>query len=172
MHRGFRGLISSVLRFISFSSNNSFIDPTWHAVELIVWTIAEPGIYLIAACLMTYRPLIDRFGTKIRAKTSQRATSSGASLATIGSKKPAAPTRQPKPAAHASVHHRPADDYDLAEDRGVLLSNLRARGDGFEQLPDPEDKPGYTGPVSIQTSDGGIVKTINIRMSWEQVGRR
>lgn len=118
---------------------------------------------------MTYRPLIDRFGTKIRAKTVQRPTTSGASLATIGSK--SGGIRHSKSAAHASVHHS-ADDYELGTDRGVLLSSLRARGDGFEQLPDPEDKPSYVDPGSVQTSDGGIVKTINIRMSWEQVGRK
>ncbi|KUI66311.1 hypothetical protein VM1G_01527 [Cytospora mali] len=164
------GLISSVLRFVSFSSNNSFIDPTWHAVELIIWTIAEPGIYLVAACLMTYRPLVDRFGTKIRGKTIQRPSKSGASLQTIGSKRTG--IRDPKSVSHTSTHH-PADDYELSPstDRGVLLSSLRARGDGFEQLPDPEDSPSHVSSKSIETSNGGIVKTINIRMSWDKAGQ-
>lgn len=167
-YRGFRGLISSILRFVSFSSNKSFIDPTWHAVELIIWTIAEPGIYLIAACLMTYRPLIDGLGSKSRGTTAQKPPSSGNSLATIGSRPGG--IQHSKSATHASAH-LPADDYELSIDRGVLLSGLRARGDGFEQLPDPKSNQRHASPDSTQTSNGGIVKTINIRMSWEQVGR-
>jgi hypothetical protein len=29
----------------------------------MIWTLAEPGIYLISACLMTLRPLLQRFGS-------------------------------------------------------------------------------------------------------------
>ncbi|ROW10487.1 hypothetical protein VMCG_02038 [Cytospora schulzeri] len=164
------GLISSILRFVSFSNNNSFTDATWNAVELIIWTIAEPGIYLIAACLMTYRPLVDRFGSKIRAKaTTQRQLSSGASLATIGSKPGG--IKHPKAAVTYGPARHPADDYELNTDRGVLLSSLRTRGDGFEPLPDPDDNPSHVSSESTQGSAGGIVKTINIRMSWEKVGR-
>lgn len=115
---------------------------------------------------MTYRPLIDRFGSKIRGKTIQRPSNSGESLGTIGLKPGG--MRNPMSATHASAHH-PADDYELSTDRGVLLSSLRARGDGFEQLQDPEDNPSHVSSDLVQTSDNGIVKTINIRMSWEMV---
>ncbi|KAH7310812.1 hypothetical protein B0I35DRAFT_514802 [Stachybotrys elegans] len=54
------GFMASILRFLSFMDNNSFIDATWNAVILLTWTVAEPGIYLISACMMMYRPLIER----------------------------------------------------------------------------------------------------------------
>lgn len=31
-------------------------------MELIIWTQIEAGIYLISACLPTYRPLLERIG--------------------------------------------------------------------------------------------------------------
>lgn len=33
------------------------MDGTYSGVELVIWTVCEPGIYLIAACLPTYKPL-------------------------------------------------------------------------------------------------------------------
>lgn len=56
------GLVTSILRFHTFFVTNSFTDGTYDAVELIIWTITEPGIYLISACLLTYRPLLERLG--------------------------------------------------------------------------------------------------------------
>lgn len=54
------GLITSIVRFTEFFHSNSFIDATWSAVNLVIWTQIEPGVYLISACLMTYRPLLER----------------------------------------------------------------------------------------------------------------
>ena len=56
------GLITSIVRFTTFFQKNSFVDGTWSAVDLIVWTQVETGVYLISACLMTYRPLLERIG--------------------------------------------------------------------------------------------------------------
>ncbi|KAI5925743.1 hypothetical protein F4810DRAFT_30201 [Camillea tinctor] len=55
------GLVASVLRFVAFSNTNSFVDATYNAVELIIWTVAEPGIYLVSACIVMYRPLLEKF---------------------------------------------------------------------------------------------------------------
>lgn len=52
------GLIASILRFQTFRNTDSFTDSTYHAVELVIWTIAEPGIYLISACMLVYRPVL------------------------------------------------------------------------------------------------------------------
>jgi hypothetical protein len=48
------------LRFSGFFNTNSFVDSTWAAVELIIWTEVEPGVCLICACLPIYRPLLER----------------------------------------------------------------------------------------------------------------
>ncbi|MCJ1359146.1 MAG: hypothetical protein MMC33_009146 [Icmadophila ericetorum] len=60
----YRGLITSVVRFTTFFRHNSFIDPTFSAVDLVIWTEIEAGVYLISACMLTYRPLLERFGRK------------------------------------------------------------------------------------------------------------
>lgn len=54
------GLIASIFRFTSFFRNDTITDGTFSSAELISWTIVEPGVYLIAACLPTLRPLIQR----------------------------------------------------------------------------------------------------------------
>lgn len=31
-------------------------------MDLVIWTQVEAGVYLISACVMTYRPLLERIG--------------------------------------------------------------------------------------------------------------
>ncbi|KAF2186602.1 hypothetical protein K469DRAFT_449835, partial [Zopfia rhizophila CBS 207.26] len=49
------GLITSIIRFVAFTI--SYADPIRVSVALTIWTIAEPGIYVVAACLISLRPL-------------------------------------------------------------------------------------------------------------------
>jgi hypothetical protein len=92
----FRGLITSILRFVNFFEVAVFVDVTWYSVPTEIWTIVETGCYLIAACLPSFRPLfgplfnkIDfgslghtvlRYGSKMRSKrgkTEQSGSSTG-----------------------------------------------------------------------------------------------
>ncbi|KAF2793395.1 hypothetical protein K505DRAFT_188326, partial [Melanomma pulvis-pyrius CBS 109.77] len=50
------GLITSILRFVAFFT--PITDGTWAAVPLTCWVIVEPSIYLVAACLLTFKPLL------------------------------------------------------------------------------------------------------------------
>ncbi|KAL9085408.1 MAG: hypothetical protein Q9159_004697 [Coniocarpon cinnabarinum] len=52
------GTVTSVMRCVAFFQNNPLIDGTWASVIFLRWSIVEPGCYLIAACLPTYRPLL------------------------------------------------------------------------------------------------------------------
>ncbi|CRG91967.1 hypothetical protein PISL3812_09021 [Talaromyces islandicus] len=57
---GSLGLIFSALRFwITYKVNNSD-DQTYVSAQLLVWTELEVGCYLISACLLILRPLIER----------------------------------------------------------------------------------------------------------------
>lgn len=152
------------MRFVTFSNNNSFIDATWNAVELIIWTIAEPGIYLIAACLITLRPLLDKYGPKVwphatKAHSNGTAGSSGV----IRSKQSS--TTQNKMASRMPAHLS-GDNFMMSGERGISLSSIRARGDGFEHLLDPDENL-HGQPA--QPSNNGIRKTVDIGLSWEQV---
>ena len=52
------GLGASIARFAAFFQRDPVGDPTWVSVELMMWTIIEVSVYLIAACLPTLRPLV------------------------------------------------------------------------------------------------------------------
>lgn len=51
------GLIASCIRFSSYFANLN-AEPVFVSSALLVWTIIEPGMYLIAACLLQLRPLL------------------------------------------------------------------------------------------------------------------
>lgn len=52
------GIVTAIIRFVTFFTSSP--DPTWHSVTTLTWTIAEPGMYFIAACLPSLRPLFLR----------------------------------------------------------------------------------------------------------------
>lgn len=53
------GIVTSVIRFASFFGSSSFTDSTWTSVEHMTWTQVEPGVYLISACMPTWRPVVE-----------------------------------------------------------------------------------------------------------------
>lgn len=55
------GLITSILRFTEFFLHNPEVDLTYSVVYLLVYSICESGIYLVAACLPTFKPLANLF---------------------------------------------------------------------------------------------------------------
>lgn len=52
------GMITSILRCVAFFLNNPLEDGTWQSVIFLNWSLVEPGVYLIAACLPCYRSLL------------------------------------------------------------------------------------------------------------------
>ena len=48
------------MRFAIFFQQDALADATWKTAYLSVWTVTEPGTYLIAACLPVLRPLVRR----------------------------------------------------------------------------------------------------------------
>ncbi|KAK4035086.1 hypothetical protein C8A01DRAFT_48650 [Parachaetomium inaequale] len=138
---GSMGLVASILRFQSFANNNSFIDLTHTAVELLVWTLLEPGIYLISACLLMSRPLLDKFARKIGSGGHTQAGAYGSS----GSRK-----------LGRSVG-RSVEDGDV-NGSTIALGSKSAPGGGFRQLPDD----GYDYPYP----SSNIVVTTHIDQSW------
>ncbi|KAL5380745.1 hypothetical protein DPSP01_007546 [Paraphaeosphaeria sporulosa] len=51
------GIIASVVRTVVFAKTNILDDITFTNVPLINWTIIEPGLYLLAACALSFKPL-------------------------------------------------------------------------------------------------------------------
>ncbi|KAF2260983.1 hypothetical protein CC78DRAFT_417648, partial [Lojkania enalia] len=52
------GIIASIVRVIVFSKTDPLFDITYTHTELVHWTIIEPGMYLLAACSLSFKPLL------------------------------------------------------------------------------------------------------------------
>ncbi|CAG8976535.1 hypothetical protein HYALB_00011012 [Hymenoscyphus albidus] len=56
------GIITAITRFAIFlgalSHDADTIDISWVGIDVILWASIEPGVYLIAACLPSLRPLL------------------------------------------------------------------------------------------------------------------
>lgn len=55
-----RGIVTSILRFVAFSRFKGIgpeADGTWANSALAIYSIAEGGVYLMAACIPSYRSL-------------------------------------------------------------------------------------------------------------------
>ena len=69
----YSGAIASCVRFAIFFQSEALEDPTWKSAFLNVWTVVEPGTYLIAACLPALRPLmmtlVRRFGSALSSRS-------------------------------------------------------------------------------------------------------
>ncbi|KAF1973490.1 hypothetical protein BU23DRAFT_417780, partial [Bimuria novae-zelandiae CBS 107.79] len=51
------GIVASIVRTVVFAQTNMLEDITFTNVPLINWTIIEPGLYLLAACALSFKPL-------------------------------------------------------------------------------------------------------------------
>ncbi|RDL32029.1 uncharacterized protein BP5553_09431 [Venustampulla echinocandica] len=56
------GIITSIIRFAVFLKlADPELDLSWTGLDVVMWTTIEPGVYLIAACLPSLRPLLNPF---------------------------------------------------------------------------------------------------------------
>jgi len=133
------GLITSVLRFAAFYRKSSFLDPNYNAVELIIWTVCEPGVYLIAACLMMYRPLLDKLGISMITGTTTRGNSNGMS--------------------YGSARRKAGQLSENGTAKGIGLGAMSSAG--FSQLDDNDESP--------LRKNNGIRTTTNVEVAWESV---
>ncbi|KAL4948120.1 hypothetical protein BDW69DRAFT_199121 [Aspergillus filifer] len=65
------GMVTSIVRCVTFFRNDPLTDGTWNDVTFLNWGIIEPGVYLIAACLPCYRPLVQLIIDWYRRRSSQ-----------------------------------------------------------------------------------------------------
>ncbi|KAJ5939623.1 hypothetical protein N7466_002757 [Penicillium verhagenii] len=70
---GLLGLVTSIMRFVIFSEGSAVKDGSWGSTDLMAWSVAEPDIYLISACLPTFRPILNKmFGRAVTTQSSSR----------------------------------------------------------------------------------------------------
>ncbi|KAI1820266.1 hypothetical protein F4861DRAFT_76473 [Xylaria intraflava] len=156
---GSAGLVTSILRLRAFYTINPFVDTTYNAVELEIWTVLEPGLYLISACLLVYRPLLEKIRTGITFVRNKVTT-----LRTSGPR---------------------SENYQLGEGPYDRQHDKRQsnRAAGFDQLWDQDDNSQSAfrahsrfagGPTSSSLAlhrdndnEAGIMRTTVIQHSWD-----
>ncbi|OOF91917.1 hypothetical protein ASPCADRAFT_210824 [Aspergillus carbonarius ITEM 5010] len=52
------GLVASIISLFEFFTTNATTDNTWTGALLVIWAAVEIGMYLIAACMISYQPLV------------------------------------------------------------------------------------------------------------------
>ena len=132
------GLIASIFRFATFFRNNAISDGTFASVQLMSWTIIEPGIYLMAACLPPLRSIFQRlFRDKPLAHPSTEWTPkysdgsgerSTANIKLEGRGKPRSEANRPPPGSHRLADGRESVG-NSSEDERSLVSNRRSGGE-------------------------------------------
>lgn len=96
-------MVTSICRCVAFFTNNPLLDGTWISVTFLNWSVIETGVYLIAACLPCYRPLIRYAVNRGRTTIGSGYRISGS---TLGSGKGA---RSPVNASHPPLTKNEAD---------------------------------------------------------------
>jgi hypothetical protein len=60
-----RGIITAIVRLVVFKRLGDDRDFYWSSTDTVMWTVIEPGIYLIASCLPSLRSLFTPLFKKI-----------------------------------------------------------------------------------------------------------
>ncbi|KAI9930825.1 hypothetical protein ASPWEDRAFT_50950 [Aspergillus wentii DTO 134E9] len=123
---GSMGLIAAIVRFIEFYITDSGGDVTWNASNLEIWATIEGGIYMIAACLPTYRPLLRYISRRARGESQEASTGkyyAGGSAAFGGTAK--SDNRVQGPLKRVSLKYSQMNDSMDEEEDAVRLVNMR-----------------------------------------------
>ncbi|TVY41966.1 hypothetical protein LSUB1_G002430, partial [Lachnellula subtilissima] len=131
------GLITSILRFGAFYKKSSFLDPTYDGVELGIWTVCELGVYLIAACLIVFRPILDKLGFST---VTGNATRGKTNVISKG-----------------SARRIPIAPGESGGTRGLGLTTISSNG--FSQFND--------GDEGLLRENAGINTATDIELTWE-----
>ncbi|RAL08513.1 uncharacterized protein BO97DRAFT_473011 [Aspergillus homomorphus CBS 101889] len=74
------GLFSSIFRFYEFFVTNAEVDETWSGTTFVIWCVIEAGVYQIAACFPSYRPLVKFIGRRVLKMTTRDSTADHSSV--------------------------------------------------------------------------------------------
>lgn len=155
----FSGLVTSILRFAAFFATMAFTDGTWASVNLLIWCIVEPGIYLIAACLIVCRPLLGKFiqETRLRrlSEVLSRSQKSSSKDTSGGKRSSNAGYLELQPTKQASLGLSGSRTGECLQDQKEALINKRIetmaeRGGG--PRPDQPDRIHVAREVFLDTS--------------------
>ncbi|PLB48804.1 hypothetical protein P170DRAFT_336703, partial [Aspergillus steynii IBT 23096] len=52
------GLLATILTITAISNTDAINDNTWTGAEIMFWSVVETGTYVVAPCLVCYKPLV------------------------------------------------------------------------------------------------------------------
>ena len=89
------GILSSFGRSAFLFQSSTRLDTTWEsAFSYLNWTMIEPGMYLLAACLPCYRPLVRRIYELIDRRSHSKGSTNDVEAEAVG-KAPRRPIERP-----------------------------------------------------------------------------
>ncbi|EDU49287.1 integral membrane protein [Pyrenophora tritici-repentis] len=145
------GLISSILRayvFVDvFSDVTAITDVTWTHVSLVDTTLIEPGIYLLSACAISFKPLLRMF---VRALHFQNTTQTTPMKDTVGGRRSHTnpSLAHTKVAAYESV-------YDMGPARKVSEAGISRGLSDISEDAGQESKGNEKSEMTTKTLDKG-----------------
>lgn len=135
-----RGTVTSIVRFTTFFRTDSVTDPTWTAVKLGCCSIAEPGVYLMAACLPTYRSLLRSLLRRLGVSTTS--SHEHDTMRTADLQLSRVPDHAPKPRRSSIDISLDGSDRTDNEERtlvsGTPGDRMRMGSNVFDRTPDAE----------------------------------
>lgn len=153
------GLITSIIRFTIFFQIDGLTDITWTAVKLGAISITEAGVYLMAACLPTYRPLVANFCARTGLHSSRDCTSKYNTESTLrGSNDPDTQTNLNLVSVQTRYGNKTfnagyVDRFEKADhDESTLIAFIANSG----QVGNESDKDGSDRSVQFDNTQRGI----------------
>ncbi|KAK3945719.1 putative integral membrane protein [Diplogelasinospora grovesii] len=144
------GCVASFIRMDIFFQLNAFSDNTWASIQLMAWTLAEPGVILICACMPSLWPMI------VRCVPSIKGTIRGKS----GNPKYAGGGSSGSSHSRAVLEREPKHPQPLRGASGIWSGNNE-----FIQLKDVEDQPTTVYEVGTSYPDksqDGILRSVTV----------
>ncbi|KAK7917609.1 hypothetical protein PG985_011217 [Apiospora marii] len=104
------GIVSSIIRAVTFFSTAAFADRTFASVALVGWSVIETGTYIITNCLASLKPLLNYYApawlkrlvhstvhSVTKYASSHGTSKAGGGTGTTGTRSSAAAKKQPQP---------------------------------------------------------------------------
>ena len=125
------GCVASIIRMTIFFNLNAFSDNTWASIQLMSWTIAEPGTILICACMPALWPMFLRYVPGLGSRLAGSSNKSGNLSGTNDSKLRNKNWRAPLQPAHSEDSLSPLEVSAGLESQYAMspLTNGHMNGD-------------------------------------------
>jgi hypothetical protein len=68
------GFLAALITWIEYFTTNAVADKTWSAAKILPWSVVEVDMYVIAACFLSYHPLVSWVWSGVKQKSTRLRT--------------------------------------------------------------------------------------------------